>query len=127
MMTDWRSIPRFINVLVVDDSRTSRMLIRHLIEQLNSKYHVIEANGAENALSSVQGKQIQCAVIDYNMPQVNGLDLALLLKQHFPNIKLAIISADSHLPVKHQHQTLAFTQLSKPIQPFSLAQFLGIN
>ena len=124
MITIWQTKLPQITVLVVDDSRISRFLIQHLIKQLCPHARIIEAVDAKSALACATQHVIDCAVIDYNMPGSNGLDLALKLAQYYTDIKLAIISADSHIPLQAKHHHLKITQLTKPIQPLSLLQFL---
>ena len=111
-------------ILIVDDSRTSRFLIRHLVEQLAPNSEVIEATDTNSALLHSKQHVIYKAIIDFHMPGGNGLDLALKLQEHYPKIKLAIISANAPIPLQAHHKILSVTQLGKPIQPAHLLQFL---
>jgi len=80
-------------ILVVDDSRVSRMLVRAIIDHDNEQIQVIEAGNGEEALSKTQDIQVTIAILDLNMPGMDGLVLASKLLARFPRLK--IVSAFS--------------------------------
>jgi two-component system, chemotaxis family, sensor kinase CheA len=67
-----------IQVLVVDDSLTSRIVERNLLEQAG--YEVELAESAEQALEKVETKNYDIFLVDVEMPGLNGFELTRRLK-----------------------------------------------
>lgn len=75
--------------LVVDDFSTMRRIVRNLLKELGF-VHVKEAEDGVDALAKLRTDQFDFVVSDWNMPNMNGLEL------------LQAIRADDklkHLPV----------------------------
>ncbi len=93
------AIPSFEGVrqvLVVEDEILIRM---HLAEALrNAGFQVIEASDGDEAqrvLCNISG--IQLLITDIQMPgALNGLALARWARRQFPDIKIAVVSANVH-------------------------------
>lgn len=61
-------------ILLVDDSRTSRSIVRHLVAL--DGHEVFEAEDAEGALALLQAELgIDVLLCDVNMPEVSGVEL----------------------------------------------------
>jgi two-component system chemotaxis response regulator CheY len=68
-----------VKVLVVDDERLARHLLRGFLSR--DGYQVVEAvNGAE-ALRILQAQQIRFVITDWMMPELNGLELIRALRR----------------------------------------------
>ncbi len=64
-----------MKLLVVDDSSTMRRIIKNTLARLGHK-EVIEAeNGAEAWKQLEENKDIDVLITDWNMPEMNGLEL----------------------------------------------------
>lgn len=82
-------------VLVVDDSRTDRMLISAMLSSLN--LHIIEVNGVQEALQKIkEHPEIKLLLTDYNMEGQNGVDLTSAVRKHYSNKEVSIIGNSSH-------------------------------
>ncbi|AWN16009.1 chemotaxis response regulator CheY [Salinisphaera sp. LB1] len=63
-----------LQFLVVDDFSTMRRIVRNLLKELG--YHNIEeAEDGNEALGKLAGGHIQFVISDWNMPNLNGLDM----------------------------------------------------
>ena len=71
-------------VLIVDDEASVRKLIRQALEPHGCT--ILEAGGGQEALSvaAAHGGRIDIAIVDFMMPGLNGLDLALQMERDFP-------------------------------------------
>lgn len=62
-----------MKILVVDDSKTIRMIIGRTLTALG--YQVAEAGNGKEALNAVRADgEIRLALVDWNMPEMNGLE-----------------------------------------------------
>ncbi|NKF50365.1 response regulator [Shewanella sp. WXL01] len=81
---------RDVKVLVADDSVVSRKFVRALLEQ--HLFQVLEANDGAEALQVLEKEQgIQLLITDYNMPNIDGFELILRVRENFSREDLAII------------------------------------
>lgn len=59
--------------LVIDDSRAMRSMLSRMVRELG--FEVVEAANGLEALDKLQaGLQARLALVDWNMPQMNGLE-----------------------------------------------------
>ncbi|MFQ2366421.1 diguanylate cyclase domain-containing protein [Aeromonas enteropelogenes] len=79
-----------IEVLVVDDSRTSRH--RTMTQLRKQLLQVHEASHAREALAMLeQHPGIRLALVDYYMPDIDGISLVRMLRERYSKQQLAII------------------------------------
>jgi diguanylate cyclase (GGDEF)-like protein len=84
-----------IKVLVAEDSSTSRLFIRILLEQY--RFNVVEAENGQEALAKLEeDAEIRMLITDYNMPLVNGYDLVRMLRANsrFQDLVIIGLSAE---------------------------------
>lgn len=79
------------HILVVDDSRLSRKLIRSLLERHN--FSVTEANTPESGLEILKKQDIRfdLMVVDYNMPTMSGFEFISKVRSEYTRQDLAIM------------------------------------
>ena len=63
-----------MKILVVDDFPTMRRIVRNALKQLGYE-NVFEAEDGADAFEKLQAGNIDFVVTDWNMPNMNGLDL----------------------------------------------------
>ncbi|MFA6434069.1 MAG: ATPase, T2SS/T4P/T4SS family [Elusimicrobiales bacterium] len=76
-------------VLVVDDNKDYRELIKHLLTV--NHYRVLEAGDGAQALSIINTAGPDLALVDFNMPKMNGYELIQEVRSNFETRKLRII------------------------------------
>src|ERR1700716_328169 len=73
-----------INVLVVDDSSVSRLLLVHLLES-DPQIHVIGAvNDGQAAIDFVNGHRPNLVVMDIHMPHLDGFEATRRIMETHP-------------------------------------------
>lgn len=96
-----------LNFLVVDDFSTMRRIVRNLLKELG--YNKIEeAEDGVDALEKIRAGQIDFVVADWNMPNMDGLEL------------LKTIRADDalkHIPVMMVTAEAKKKTLLPPLRP----------
>ena len=85
-----------MNVLVVDDSRATRAFMRRMLE--GEGWTVAEAADGQLALAHVLfGEAVDVALVDWNMPVMNGLEFiqAVRARAEFARIKLIMMTSET--------------------------------
>ena len=81
-----------LTVMCVDDDAGIRELYGALLGQ--NGYDVIAATNGRHALHVFESKEkeIDAVILDYEMPGMNGLELATWLKQRHPTLPVIMVS-----------------------------------
>jgi CheY-like chemotaxis protein len=66
-------------ILVADDSRTIRLQVRQILT--SAGYDVIEASSGREALDRIDEQHPSLAVVDINMPDVDGYEVCQTLQE----------------------------------------------
>lgn len=77
-------------VMIVDDHDAIRRGVRQLIETKPYFQIVGEAADGRTGLKVAKETRPDIAVLDYSIPELNGLDLAHALKREFPHIEILL-------------------------------------
>lgn len=80
------------NILVVDDSRTSRKMLRRVLE--NAGHTIIgEGTNGEEGYLKYQELKPELVTLDITMPQLDGLEALQLIKKYDKNAKVIMVTA----------------------------------
>jgi len=94
------TVSRIINnenrkVLIVDDSKASRFALKNLLQSQN--FSIFEASDGISALKTLQDhNDITLALIDYEMPKMNGAELTRVIRKNFTRAELSILAISMH-------------------------------
>jgi len=113
-------------VLVVDDSKVSRMMVAAIINEKRELWNIIEAGNADEALLACAGKEIDLCIIDYNMPGMDGLSLAGKLKERYPTIPMTLLTANVQESSKEKAAAIGIEFMSKPITEERVTSILNM-
>jgi|LSQX01.1.fsa_nt_gb DNA-binding response OmpR family regulator len=96
-MIDGTTPPKSVRVLVVDDLREIRQLLRMVLESWG--YEVVEAADGAEALEAVRSQTYALAIVDVNLPDCDGMHLAGSIRETdlTGQIKLMCITGDRAL------------------------------
>ncbi len=83
------------NVLIVEDSKAIRSMIRVSIEEVG-EFFAVEANNGFEALKTLPTRPFDLIITDINMPDINGLELIGFVKSNpsYRDIPLIIVSTE---------------------------------
>ena len=85
--------------LVVDDSRTIRTILKRILLELG--YEVFEAADGREALAVIdtQGDSVSLVLTDWNMPEMDGLELLKRLRQNpqLSLLKIIMVTTETEL------------------------------
>lgn len=111
-------------LLIVDDSRTSRTLIRSMVLQVHPDWRTIEAECGENALTLAAQEQPDYVTMDVNMPGMSGLEAAGRLRMKYPDMRIVLFTANIQEAVRQAAEKAGVHFVSKPVTPKSVGQAL---
>jgi len=93
-------------VLIVDDDRAFRTVLRTLFEECSGFDNCVEAANALEALDKSKQLAPNLAVVDFSMPEMNGLQLARQLKAREPALPIFMLTANYDVNI--EKEALAF-------------------
>lgn len=109
-------------ILLVDDSRFSRMAMKHA---LGDTHHYIEAENGLRGLELYFIEKPDLVLLDLTMPEMNGLELLAQLRTLDQSARVVVITADVQELTREEvmaQGALAF--IAKPIDAQSLCQIV---
>lgn len=77
-------------IIVVDDHDAVRRGVRQLLESKPYYQVVGEASNGRAGLALARETRPDIAILDYSLPELNGLDLSHALKREFPRIEILL-------------------------------------
>jgi two-component system, chemotaxis family, chemotaxis protein CheY len=113
-----------IKVLVVEDSPTMRQLITFALRPLKD-CEIVEATDGLDGLKKINEQIFSIALVDINMPLMDGLKLVRLIKEDPRNrqIPVVIISTEGGEVVKERALALGVSAyITKPIKAANVLQ-----
>ncbi|MCJ2016430.1 response regulator [Methylobacterium sp. E-065] len=112
-------------VLIVDDSKLARLVAAKLLRQVKPDWDVVEAANADAAAAMVGERRIDVALLDFNMPGRDGLELAADLRAANPGMPIAVVSANIQDEIIARSRGVGATFLPKPLTEEALAGFVS--
>ena len=118
---------------MVDDSRTIRIILRKILMELG--YEVHEAGNGLEALQTIEaiGTDVQLALVDWNMPVMNGLDLVKQLRNNPDLVTLNVVMVTTEAELGHMASAMEAGANEYVMKPFTKEilrdklDMLGIN
>ena len=80
--------------LIVDDSSTMRRIVMNTLKRLGYEDFVEAADG-EQALKKLAEGGVECIITDWNMPNMNGLELILAIRKGNPTIPIMMVTTNA--------------------------------
>lgn len=82
------------SVLIVDDCEANRAALRRALSAQG--HRVVEANGGKAALAMARSETIDLAVVDFMMPELDGIETGVQLKQQSGHDFFPVIIVTGH-------------------------------
>lgn len=105
--------------LVVDDSKTIRIIIRRILIELG--YVVCEAGNGVEALKVLEAEQdaIKFVLADWNMPEMNGFDLLKKIRENPGYADLRVLMVTTETEMDQMSSALAAGANEYVMKPFT--------
>jgi two-component system chemotaxis response regulator CheY len=114
------------SILIVEDSTTTRALIRAVIEEMGD-FNTIEASSGFEALKLLPTQEFDLVITDINMPDINGLELISFMKNNpkYKHLPLIIVSTERSEEDKKRGMELgAMAYITKPFKAHELQEVI---
>jgi len=105
--------------LIVDDNETNRQILARQLASWGMK--AVAFSAAEEALAYIKkGEHLDVALLDMQMPTMDGIMLTAEIRKYRPaeQLPIVILSSLGHLPDAHAEEWVAC--LTKPVKPSQL-------
>ncbi|WP_404479179.1 response regulator [Novosphingobium sp. BL-52-GroH] len=115
----------FVTVLIVDDSKLARIVAGKALAELQPEWRKLEASGGAQALEVIAEQRPDIALIDFNMADKDGLELAAELRIALPEMPIAIITANIQDEIIARAREIGAAFVAKPVTADALEPFLS--
>lgn len=121
---EWGSVPGLSEmkgrrrILIVDDESAIADTLQMIFQM--QRYDVRVAYSAERAVELIASWQPELAILDVILPEMNGIDLAIVIKANHPKCHVILFSGHTNTAMLLEEATSKghnFEILAKPVMP----------
>ena len=80
-------------IILVEDEPDILIILHRLMRDLTGGYDIVTVHGGAEALGQIALRPVPLVITDYNMPGMNGLQLAEKIKEAAPDTRVVMITA----------------------------------
>jgi two-component system chemotaxis response regulator CheY len=117
-----------MRVLVIDDSRAMQAILSKIMSEVG--FDVITASNGREALEQLeQNRDIDLALVDWNLPEMNGYELVCEVRSRatFDDVKLIMVTTETeHENVTKALEAGADEYVMKPFTKATIVEKLGL-
>ena len=113
-------------LLIVDDSRVSRMMIRAFFTRRQPAWTLLEAQNGDEALACVAAERPDFVTMDVNMPGITGFEAAEKILALSPQTGICMLTANIQESSREHARQLQVQLVGKPVTDASLEQVVGV-
>lgn len=111
-----------INVVIVDDDIVERQELLRTLSSSEGIYNIFEAQSASELFSHLDNNKTDIILLDYRLPDINGLDIISRLKESYLKHKMAIIMVS-----RYSDETLISEAINTGAHDFILKDDISIS
>ncbi|RBW69817.1 response regulator transcription factor [Bacillus taeanensis] len=105
-------------ILIVDDEKDERNVIRFLLNKYHFELDIIEATNGKEAMSLLEMQSADILFTDVKMPFIDGMELAAKARDLYPDIQIIFFSGHDDFDfVKKALSLRAVNYILKPVKP----------
>jgi len=84
-----------MKIMIVDDSRAMRMIVRRTLRNAGYEQHpIVEASNGREALQLIRETSPDLVLADWNMPEMSGIELITTLRSEGNPVKFGFITTE---------------------------------
>ena len=110
-----------MKVLIVDDAKAMRMIVRRTLRQAGIETERIdEASDGKEALDKIRAEAPDLVLCDWNMPGMTGIDLLTELQKNGPRVRFGFVTSEGTAEMRQTARAAgARFLITKPFTPNS--------
>ncbi len=110
------------DILLVDDDIDYLHLLSMLLE--SEGFDVTTASGGINALKTLKHNRFRMMITDFNMPEINGVELATKVREQRPDMRIVLATGGDLSEIVEAAANAGISEMfSKPVE---LPRFLAV-
>jgi two-component system chemotaxis response regulator CheY len=84
-------------VLVVDDSRIMRNIVKNTFLEMKIPCQFLEAGNGKEALAQMQSQKVDLVLLDWNMPELSGIDFLKIVRamDQYKTLPIIMVTSES--------------------------------
>ena len=104
-----------INILIIEDDKSIRRVIKKILEGENKNYKIIEAIDGKDGLIKINENQLNLILCDIKMPRLDGIDVLKYVKKNNLFIPFILLTGHGNVDTAvNAMKTGAFDFIEKP-------------
>lgn len=111
-------------IYIVDDSMTARLWARSALMSLRPEWQVVDATNGHEAIDKTEAHTPDACLIDINMPGIDGFETAAQMRARFPDVPIALLTANVQAKVQDRASESGYAFIGKPVSPAKLQTFV---
>jgi CheY-like chemotaxis protein len=112
-------------LLIVDDSRMSRMLLRAIVADSRPDWRLSEAVSGDEALRMIAEECPDFVCMDVNMPGISGIEAAGRIRLRHPEVRIVLCTANIQESTREAAARGGVHFVAKPITVHSVADIIA--
>lgn len=114
-------------VLIIDDSRVSRLMTRSIVAKLLPDAEVFEAADGAEGIAAAAERPCDFMLVDVNMPGMDGFECSGILRRAHPGAVISLLTANIQDTTRQKAEALGVGFIAKPVKEEKLAGFFGLE
>jgi len=92
------------------------MMLKHWLKAIRPKFEILEASSGEEAVPMISNlPSDSLAILDYNMPGMNGIELAQKVALKIPPGRIALCTANIQETIQRRAIDMGIVYIGKPL------------
>lgn len=113
------------HVLIVDDSRLTRMIFAKVITSHHADWQVSQAENGAKAIELAKARQFDFITLDHNMPDATGLEILPTLQELQRDAHIGVFTANIQQVLLNRFKALGAQCYTKPIDENKILEFIN--
>lgn len=114
-----------LTILIIDDSRVSRLFARNYILERHPDWPVLEAGSGEEGLALLESNVVDQVILDVNMPGMGGIAAAAQLRARYPALPICVLTANVQHTTRERVLALGVDFAEKPVTREGITRILA--
>lgn len=111
-------------IIVVDDEFSIRLVLRRILQEIAPTYDIVVAQHGAGAIVQIESRFVPLVITDYQMPDMNGLEIIREIKLRSPNTFVVLLTGLTDDGVKQQSIDAGADYIL--VKPVSVAQLRDV-